>query len=285
MIARAARRSQIAIGERRVGRDHHHARPVAAIARRLRVALERVLAELLPHRRAEHLKNAAEVRLHEHADGPSAERRRQHARRRADSALPSERDRARPGADAPSATGPVDADVSAARTCSGVIGRDRMSFRVPSFVSATTGLIERTFAIPGCSSSQPTIASAAFHTHSVHVRRIGVSSSPSSRSCVTPVILPKPLPDVERRRHAIGEQIAAVRENGRDAGAHGVALDDRRLPDAHAGDVGDGVELSRRKDAGLDAEVARAGALGGGGARDDSHREKRRSTHEVHRSW
>ena len=87
------------------------------------------------------------------------------------------------------------------------------------------GLIERTFAMPGCSSIHPTIASAAFHTQSVHVRRIGVSSSPSSRSCVTPVILPKPLPDVERRRHAVGEQVARVRQNRRHAGADRIALD------------------------------------------------------------
>ena len=38
------------------------------------------------------------------------------------------------------------------------------------------------------------MASAARHTHSVQVSRIGVSSSPNSRTCVTPCSLPNPLP-------------------------------------------------------------------------------------------
>ena len=37
-------------------------------------------------------------------------------------------------------------------------------------------------------------ASAAFQTHNVHVSRIGVSNSPNSRTCVTPISLPYPLP-------------------------------------------------------------------------------------------
>ena len=86
------------------------------------------------------------------------------------------------------------ADAIARRTSSGVIGRERMALSAPSFVSPTTGLIEPTRSMPGCASSHPTIASAARHTQSVHVSRIGVSSSPSSRTCVTPTSLPNPLP-------------------------------------------------------------------------------------------
>ena len=48
--------------------------------------------------------------------------------------------------------------------------------------------------MPGCASSSATSASAARHTQSVHVSRIGVSSSPSSRTCVAPTSLPNPLP-------------------------------------------------------------------------------------------
>ena len=61
-------------------------------------------------------------------------------------------------------------------------GMERMSFSLPSFVSPTTGLIDRTDSIPGCSSIQAVSASAAFHTQSVHVSSRGVSSSPSSRT-------------------------------------------------------------------------------------------------------
>ena len=74
------------------------------------------------------------------------------------------------------------------------MARSRIAFSVPSLVSPTTGLIEPTFCIPGFCSIHSTIASAAFHTHSVQVSRIGVSSSPSSRSCVTPNNFPKPFP-------------------------------------------------------------------------------------------
>jgi hypothetical protein len=94
----------------------------------------------------------------------------------------------------PSPTGPVFAPSRAARTCSGRIGRDRIAFSPPSFVSPTTGLIEPTRSIPGCAIIQSTIASAAFHTHSVHVSRIGVSSSPSSFTCVLPTSFPNALP-------------------------------------------------------------------------------------------
>ena len=74
------------------------------------------------------------------------------------------------------------------------MGRERMALSPPSFVSPTTGLIDPTPPIPGRASIHSTIASAAFQTHSVQVRRIGVSSSPSSRSCVTPNNFPYPLP-------------------------------------------------------------------------------------------
>ena len=46
----------------------------------------------------------------------------------------------------------------------------------------------------GRASRWATSASAAFQTQSVQVSRIGVSSSPSSATCVTPTSLPNPLP-------------------------------------------------------------------------------------------
>ena len=94
----------------------------------------------------------------------------------------------------PSWTGPVEALSSAVRTASAVMGRLRMSLSIPSLVSATRGLSERTDSIPGRPSIQSTRASAARQTQRVQVRRIGVSISPSSRTWVLPVSFPKPFP-------------------------------------------------------------------------------------------
>jgi hypothetical protein len=52
----------------------------------------------------------------------------------------------------PSATAPSAAPASAAKTSARPTWRPRMSFRKPSFVSATTGLIERTCSLPGSAS-------------------------------------------------------------------------------------------------------------------------------------
>ena len=69
-----------------------------------------------------------------------------------------------------------------------------MSLSPPSFVSPTTGFSERTRSIPGCAIIHSVIASAAFQTHSVQVSSTGVSSSPSSMTCVAPTSLPNALP-------------------------------------------------------------------------------------------
>ena len=181
-----------------------------------------------------------------------------------------------PAPTAPSATGPVDADVSAARTCSGEIGRDRMSFRVPSFVSATTGLIERTLAMPGCSSSHSDHRVGRLpHAERAREenRRLQLAELAQLRDAGD---LPEPVADVERRRHAIGEQIAAVRKDRRHAGANAVALDDRRLPHAHAGDIGDGVQFARREHARLDAQIAGARTLRNGRRGAETHSKEQR---------
>ena len=61
-----------------------------------------------------------------------------------------------------------------------------------------------------------------------------------------------------------------VRQDGGDAGAHVVALDEGHLSDPHAGDIGDGVQRPRREDAGLEPDVAGAGTLFG----RESHRDQ-----------
>jgi len=99
------------------------------------------------------------------------------------------------GRDAPvqaaSATGPLPAPSSAASTCAAVTPRARMSFSRPSLVSPTTAL---TLTAPGLRASvQSTSASTALPTARVLVSTMGVSSAPSSASCVAHAILPKPL--------------------------------------------------------------------------------------------
>ena len=65
--------------------------------------------------------------------------------------------------------------------------------------------------------------------------------------------LPEGVPDEDRARHFLLKQVAAVREDRGDARADVVALDDRRVPDADAGHVGDRVQRTRRPHAGRDA--------------------------------
>lgn len=92
----------------------------------------------------------------------------------------------------PSAGRSAEAESRAAKTCSGVIGRERMSDRYPSLVSPTTGL--RLVASGSRSRSQLSNASATRNTDSVPVSRIGVSRTPNSSTCVDPTSFPYPLP-------------------------------------------------------------------------------------------
>src|SRR4029079_6608798 len=77
--------------------------------------------------------------------------------------------------------------------------------------------------------------------------------------------------DEDAGRHFLDKEIPAVREDGGDAGADGLAADDGGVPDADAGDVGDGVERPRRHRAEDHAGLAGARARrlrrrnGGGG--------------------
>ena len=77
--------------------------------------------------------------------------------------------------------------------------------------------------------------------------------------------------DKDRAWNLLAEEIAAVRKDGCHAGAHGTAIYERDLPDAHAGDVRDRVEGASDARAGLDAQITRAwttlrGARGAGDA-------------------
>ena len=59
------------------------------------------MPEFPPHRRSIYRQNSAKIRLHQHADGVTAERRGQFARRRADAAFEAEGDCAGARADRP----------------------------------------------------------------------------------------------------------------------------------------------------------------------------------------
>ena len=102
------------------------------------------------------------------------------------------------------------------------------------------------------------MASAAFQTQRVQVRRIGVSSSPSSRSCVDADELAEAVDDEERRRDAVAIEVAAVRQDGGHPGADRVAPDDGGLADQDPRHVGDGVERPGGEHAGRDAQGAGA---------------------------
>ena len=62
--------------------------------------------------------------------------------------------------------------------------------------------------------------------------------------------------------HLVPEQVAGVRQDGGHARAHAVALDDRRVADADAGDIGNRVVGARLENSRPDAEIACAGPIG-----------------------
>ena len=68
--------------------------------------------------------------------------------------------------------------------------------------------------------------------------------------------LPEGVVGVDGRRNPVLEHVAIVRQDGSHAGADVIRLDKRDLPDAHASDIGDGVERTRLVNANLDAQVA-----------------------------
>ena len=88
--------------------------------------------------------------------------------------------------------------------------------------------------------------------------------------------LPERIAHEHRTRHLVLEQVAAVGQHGRDAGAHALAFDERHLADPHTRHVGDGVLRTGREDAGGEAQVARPRPRlvgpGGGGQENQKRR-------------
>ena len=148
----------------------------------------------------------------------------------------------------PSATAPSDAASSAARACSGRTWKPLTSFSTPSHVSATTG---RLHVLRSPVSAAATRASWTAPTEWVFVSAIGVVSRPDSLHPLEPGHLA-----VAVETEGCGKHRELRRDDDRDAGPDVVALDERRMPDTNAFDVGDRVQRSGREVTDLDPDVS-----------------------------
>ena len=158
----------------------------------------------------------------------------------------------------PSPTLPSLAAATASSASISVTARAWMSDRKPSLHSSTTGLtvpVSRPMSGLAAMAAR-TSAVAQVPTAKVLVKRIGVSTVPSSATCIRPVLLPKPLITSTAARALVAEQVAGMRQDGGDAGQH-VAGMHAEMADQHAGHIGDGVERAGRQRAADQAEIAR----------------------------
>ena len=141
----------------------------------------------------------------------------------------------------PSATGPADAVRMAARTSAVVTGRLRMSFSPPSFVSPTSALTDRTCSLPGLRERVPDhrVDSDA-HGQGVgqHDGRLDGAELVDLRRAGQ---LAEGVADVDRAGHLVLKEVAAVRKNRRHARADVVPANHRRVADADAWNIRDGV--------------------------------------------
>src|SRR5689334_18949761 len=87
---------------------------------------------------------------------------------------------------------------------------------------------------------------------------------------------------MKRRRHAVEEQIALVRQNCRDASADRVALHQGGMPHPYAGNIGDRIVSTSWKDARLHPEISGTSALALGSRRESSHDDQRQRNEVLH---
>ncbi len=261
--ARAASRSRSCAAERSVGRDHDHAGAVGAtfgacgVGRGLQ-RREGVSPQLAPHRYAVHREDAAEVRLDEDPQRVAPEPLGQAPRRGADAALPAEGDGAGAGADralrhGPSGRGPDRGDdVLPAHGK----GADVVE---PAVVRLAHEGVHRAHAVVAGLGERPGHDGLDGGPHRERVReddrrldRAELAHLGGARQ------LPERVADEHGSRDLLLEEVPAVGQDGGDSGADVLALDERRLADADAGDVRDRVQGAGREDAGGEAEVASA---------------------------
>ncbi|HUF74774.1 MAG TPA: P1 family peptidase [Longimicrobiales bacterium] len=271
--------------ERRVGRHDDHDRARAVVARAglgigsLDLIRERVATELHTDRRAGHLEDSAEVRLHEHADRPAAEAFGEHAAARADPSLPTERDGSGSRADGPFLDGPAGGGLQGGHdvlrldgACAYVVQR--------AVVGLPHHRVDRAHVLHPVPREHPRDERIGRPPDAQRAGeqngRLELSELPDLRD---PEELAEAIADVHRRGHAGAERVAPVRNDGGHARAHPRRLDDGCMADLDTRDVGDRVVLARREDADDDADVARprsldvlrpdlAGQRGGQGDRD-----------------
>ncbi len=260
-VGKAPQRGRI---QRCIGGDHDHDTAVAGRGRRLQRARDlRRIGQRLPHRYAGHGQVAAEIALHQHADGVAALRRFEPARAGADAALPAERDRAGAGADR------AFLDLAVRQPCQRLFDLHR-AHRACADVAEV--------AVVGFADDRIDRAHL-FHAglgEQVGGQRVGDlphaqrAGQQYRRFQFAQFLylghakqLAEAVADHDRRRHALQVDVAAVRDDRGHAGVEARALRQRGMADADAGDVGDRVAGASRQRADDDAGVAGTGPRSG----------------------
>src|SRR6266545_2144473 len=206
-------------------------------------------------------KIAAEIRLHQHAHGPATPFFRQLATRRPDPTLPSKRHSAPPRAHRTLRHRAVG---GAANRTQDVRLRDwpRANVVQEAVVRLTHYGICRPDVLVAGKAQQPGQhrIGRARHTQRAgqHDRRFQLAELIHLRR---PCELSKSVPDHDCGRNLLAERIATVWQNRGDPRVDRVTARNRRVADANAGDVGDGVERAGRYGPYDDADVAGTGTL------------------------
>src|SRR2546426_1901140 len=151
----------------------------------------------------------------------------------------------------PSSTDPPLAFLMAANASSRVMCRPRMSFRYPSFVSPTSGLMDSTSSFPR--QHQHVVDERVSHTRHAQSRceqNWGLDLAKFIHLGRTSQ-LAEGVAHENRARHLFPEQIAGMRKDGGHASAHIRATDDGGVPDLNASDIGDRIKRPGRQYADL----------------------------------
>jgi hypothetical protein len=254
---------QIAVRQGGVGRDDDHDGAVGAVVADM--VLEVELIEVFADGKAVHLENAAVIGLHQNPDRPAAQAVRKAAQGGADPALPAEGDRAGAGADRAfiySAFGSIFYGLHRVFR--------RQDTRADIIEASVIGLadhgVERADRFMPRLSQRPVEnpVESARHGHRVgqHDGRLDLAEF---ADLTDPGQLAIAVGDGDGGGDAIGVDIAAMRQDGGDAGTDGsVLVDPGDMAHAHPVDIGDGVAFAGRKHARRDPDLAGADLIAAG---------------------